>query len=108
MITESPLDSIEAKSAPEIVRMLGSRFRDFRMRANMTQKELAKQAGVTVTTIHKFETGRANNISLGSFLRLLKAVGMIGGVEELLPDLPQNPYLLRGLKPAQRIRHPRS
>ena len=27
-------------SAPELVKMLGSRFKDYRLRANMTQKEV--------------------------------------------------------------------
>ena len=27
-------------SAPELVRMLGSHFKDYRLRANMTQKDL--------------------------------------------------------------------
>ena len=33
-------------SAPELVRMLGSRFKDYRLRANMTQKEVAEMAGL--------------------------------------------------------------
>jgi transcriptional regulator with XRE-family HTH domain len=33
-------------SAPELVKMLGSRFKDYRLRANMTQKEVAEMAGL--------------------------------------------------------------
>ena len=29
-------------STPELVRMLGVRFKDYRLRANMTQKEIAE------------------------------------------------------------------
>ena len=44
-------------SIPELIRMLGTRFKDYRLRSNMTQKDVAEQAGITITTIHKFENG---------------------------------------------------
>ena len=34
-------------SAPELVKMLGSRFKEYRLRANMTQKEVAEMAGLS-------------------------------------------------------------
>ena len=94
-------------SVPELVRLLGSRFREYRMRAGMTQKEVAEQSGITVTTIHKFETGAASNISLGTFLLLLKAIEQIAAIDELLPKLPESPYLYVKEKKVQRIRHKR-
>ena len=32
-------------STPELVRLLGSRFKEYRMRCNLTQKEVAEQSG---------------------------------------------------------------
>ena len=64
---------------PELIRLLGSRFREYRMRADMTQKEVSEQSGISVTTIHKFENGVAANLSLGTLLQLLKAIGQIDG-----------------------------
>lgn len=95
-------------SIPELVRLLGSRFKEYRMRANMTQKEVAEQSGLTVTTIHKFESGAASNLSLGTFLLLMKAIGQIDSLDELLPDLPESPYLYKEEKKIQRIRHKKS
>lgn len=92
-------------SVPELVRLLGSRFKEYRMRANLTQKEVAEQAGLTVTTIYKFESGVATNVSLGTFLLLLKAIGHIDALDELLPELPESPYLYKQKKKVQRIRH---
>jgi len=93
-------------SIPELVQMLGSRFKDYRMRSNLTQKEVAEQAGVTVNTIHKFENGTVPNLSISTFLRLLKAIGCIEGLDELLPELPESLYLIKNNgKKAQRIRH---
>jgi Predicted transcriptional regulators len=92
-------------SVPELVRLLGSRFKEYRMRANMTQKEVAEQAGLTVYTVQKFESGTAGNVSLGTFLLLLKTIGQIDGLDELLPNLPESPYLYKEEKKVQRIRH---
>lgn len=75
------------------------------MRANMTQKEVAEQAGLTVYTVQKFESGTAGNVSLGTFLLLLKTIGQIDGLDELLPNLPESPYLYKEEKKVQRIRH---
>ena len=93
-------------SAPELVRMLGVRFKDYRLRANMTQKEIAEATGLTIPTIQRFENGLSNNISLGTFLLLLKAVGCINDLDELMPEQPESPYLYKdNKKKAQRVRH---
>lgn len=92
-------------SVPELVKLLGSRFKEYRLRAAMTQKEVSEQSGITVTTIHKFEAGVATNLSLGTFLLLLKAIEQIEGLDGLLPELPESPYLYVQEKKTQRIRH---
>ena len=93
-------------STPELVRLLGARFKEYRMRCNLTQKEVAELSGIGLTTIHKFESGNAGNISLSTFILLLKVVGQINALDDLLPELPESPYLMRkSEKKAQRIRH---
>ena len=93
-------------SIPELVRLLGSRFKDYRMRCNLTQKEVAEQSGIGLTTIHKFENGTANNLSLSTFILLLRVVGQVNALDDVLPELPESPYLVRmEEKKAQRIRH---
>ncbi len=93
-------------SIPELVQLLGARFKDYRMRSRMTQKEVAEQAGITVNTIHKFENGLVSNLSLITFLLLLKTIGCINGLDELMPELPESPYLMKeNGKKVQRVRH---
>ena len=95
-------------SAPELVRMLGSRFKDYRLRANMTQKEVAEMAGLSVLTVYRFENGTVTNIALSSFLLLLKAVGCINDLRELMPEQPESLYLYKdNQKKIQRVRHKR-
>ena len=92
-------------SIPELVRMLGLRFKDYRLRADMTQKDVSEQSGIAVNTIHKFENEKANNISLGTFLLLMKAIGCINQLDDLMPELPESAYLVNNGKKVQRIRH---
>lgn len=93
-------------STPELVRLLGARFKEYRMRCNLTQKEVSELSGIGMTTIHKFESGNAGNISLSTFILLLKVVGQINALDDVLPELPESPYLMRkSEKKAQRIRH---
>lgn len=93
-------------SVTELVRLLGSRFKDYRLRANMTQKEVAEMSGLSMMTVHRFENGMVKNISLGTFLLLLKAVGSINDLNELMPEQPESPYLYDdNKKKAQHVRH---
>ena len=93
-------------STPELVRLLGSRFKDYRMRCNLTQKEVAEQSGIGLTTIHNFENGTSVNLSLSTFILLLRVVGQVNALDDVLPELPESPYLVRREeKKAQRIRH---
>jgi transcriptional regulator with XRE-family HTH domain len=102
------MDDYAEYSVTELVRMLGARFKDYRLRANMTQKEVAEMAGLSVLTIHRFENGAVKNISLSTFLLLLKAVGSINDLKELMPEQPESPYLYKeNRQKVQRVRHKR-
>ena len=74
----------------------------------MTQKDVSEQSGITITTIHKFENGTSGNMSLGTFLLLMKAIGQINTLDELMPELPDSAYLIKSEKNVQRIRHKKS
>ena len=93
-------------SVPELIKLLGARFKDYRLRSHMTQKDVAEQSGITINTIHKFENGASGNMSLGTFLSLMKAIGQIETLDEMMPELPESAYLLKDNQTrVQRIRH---
>jgi len=93
-------------SIPELIKLLGARFKDYRLRSQMTQKDVAEQSGITINTIHKFENGITGNMSLGTFLLLMKAIGQIDALDDMMPELPESAYLIRdNQKKVQRIRH---
>lgn len=92
-------------SIPELIKLLGARFKEYRLRSNLTQRDVSEQSGITITTIHKFENGLSGNMSLGTFLLLMKAIGQIEGLDNIMPELPVSAYLMKEEKKVQRIRH---
>ncbi len=97
--------NIETFNTPQLLRLFGERFRSYRLRLRMSQADVAEKTALSVSTIQKFENGRAYNISFGSLFRLLKAIGYIDGIDGLLPELPESPYTLKKYgKKIQRIR----
>ena len=94
-------------SNPEIISELGRRFKEYRLSAMLTQKEAAKRAGVSLITLRQFENGRSYNINMGNFLAMLRVVGCLEQVDELLPEMPVSAYAIDRLmqKKPKRIRH---
>ena len=85
---------IYGKTNSELIMELGSRFKQYRLTYRMTQKEVAEQAGISLFTIKAFENGRAFNITMGSFIAMLRAIGFLEEVEKLLPELPPTPEMI--------------
>ena len=57
------------------------------------QPEVAEMAGLSTLTVYRFENGTVINFSLSTFLLLMKAVGCINDIENLMPEQPDSPYL---------------
>ena len=69
-------DQIEAELCQRLV--------SIRLSRNITQQELADQAGVSLRTIGRMEKGVG--VSLDTFIRVLGALGIQQNLEALLPD----------------------
>lgn len=68
---------------------LCSRLELERLRRNITQADLARQAGVSVRTIRRMEKGEG--ISLATFIRVLKALRLEERLDALLPEQDISP-----------------
>ena len=92
-------------SDPAILQKMGRRMRDYRMRMEMTQGELAEKSGVSMGTIVRMEQGGA--ISTLLFISVLRTMGLLENLEVLLPELSISPIQMRKLqgRKVQRIRH---
>ena len=91
----------------EIVAMLGRRFKDYRIGCDMTQKEVSEQSGISIVTLRNFENGKLYNVTLGTFIELLRAIGFMDGIDDVLPEVPVSPYELEKIQQGKRkrVRH---
>ena len=71
---------------------------------NLSQGDLAKAAGVSVSTVHKFETGTITNMNIINLMALLRQVGLLDRFDDLIPEQPENPYLVTSAHRQQRVR----
>ncbi len=67
---------------------ISAHMREHRVSKNITQVQLAKRSGVSLSVLKKFET--TGKISLESFVKLAFVLGLTGRVLDALK--PQNTY----------------
>ena len=71
-------------SNEQILAELGARVRRARIDVPLTQAELAKRAGVSLSTVASLERG--GDVRMGSFLSVLRALGMLENAQVLVPE----------------------
>ena len=90
----------------ELARELGLRVRRWRIGKRISQKTLAKRAGVHVNTVRSLE--RAGGVKLSSFVAILRALGERTALEDLLAEAPpRDLYAPVRATPPQRVRERR-
>lgn len=72
-----------------ILAELGARLARLRKQRGYSQQKLATEAGLGVATLRRIESGDGSQ--LDSWLKLLKALNMISGINEFLPENLDSP-----------------
>jgi transcriptional regulator with XRE-family HTH domain len=85
-----------------ILKEIAARLKEYRLRRNLQQKEVAENAGVSLDTVARFERGES--ITLEKFLRILRVLDMLENIEAFIPEPPPSPILLRKLQGKKRYR----
>lgn len=80
---------------------LGARLRRLRLNRNVTQAEVATQAGISRSVIQNIEGGA--DCTLGSFVRVLRAHDALDQLDGVLPDPGVSPVQLA--RQQGRLRH---
>jgi transcriptional regulator with XRE-family HTH domain len=62
---------------------LGERIAQTRLERNLSQAAVAAEAGIGVATLERLESGRATR--LDTFVRVLRALGLIEALDQLVP-----------------------
>jgi len=72
-----------------ILEELGRRLRDARLERNLSQSQVADNAGIGRFTLQRMEAGES--ISLINFVRVLRALDLLDGLDRLLPTAAPSP-----------------
>ena len=81
---------------------IGRRLEGLRLAANVSQAQLAAEAGVSRRTITRLENG--GGVSLDTLIRVMRALGIADRLDALLPDPDVRPIDRIRLKGKQRQR----
>lgn len=71
---------------------LGKRIEQLRIRKNLTQAQLAKEAGVGKRTLERIESG--HSAQLTTFISILRALDLVDNLLDLIPDQEKSPMAL--------------
>lgn len=85
-----------------IIRELGSRARQERLRRNLTQAIVADRAGIGTATLKRLEDG--NDVSLSTMIAVLRVLGGIDALDAILPTPTISPLAAPGALKPQRQR----
>jgi len=69
--------------------VLGQRLRDVRLERNLSQAQLAQDAGIGRFTLQRMEAGES--ASLINFVRVLRALELLDDLDRLLPAATPSP-----------------
>lgn len=94
--------TVDGWSDEAILREVGSRLRTERLNRNLTAEEVADRAGVSEPTLYRLERGE--NTSLQTLIRVLRALGLLGRIDALVPETPVSPIQLARLQGRERQR----
>ena len=78
---------------------LGRHLRDLRLRRNIDQRNLAKQAAVALNVVKNMERGKGGTVT--SLVKLLRALGREEWLNTLAPPVSISPMQMLKAKPAR-------
>jgi putative transcriptional regulator len=81
---------------------LGNRLKSARINRNISQRELAMNAGITSRTVHNAEEGRP--VSIKVWIAIMRALGVLDQLDNFLPIQQISPVMLSEAQGKQRKR----
>ena len=85
-----------------VLKLLGTRLAQVRLAKNLTQEQVAEEAGLGLRTLQRLELGAAAT-QLSGFIRVCRVLGLLDRLDAFLP--PPAPSPMAQLKLQGRGRH---
>lgn len=94
--------SITSTSDDTVQQEIGTRLARYRLNKNLTQTEMAEEAGVSRATVARLEKGHSTQLS--NFIRVLRALDLLENMDVLIPASQISPMQQLKLAGKQRQR----
>lgn len=92
-----------ALSDDVVLREIGERIASVRLGLNLSQTDLASQAGISKRTVERLESGQVGT-QFSGFLKVCRVLGLLDRLEVLLPEPQVSPIDLLKLDGKKRQR----
>jgi transcriptional regulator with XRE-family HTH domain len=86
-----------------LLKLIGERLAGLRLARNLTQQQLAEQAGLGLRTVQRLELGAAAT-QLSGFVRVCRVLGLVEHFETLVPEPTASPMAQLKLQSRKRKR----
>lgn len=73
-----------------VLKVIGERLAGLRLARNLTQQQLAEQAGLGLRTVQRLELGMAAT-QLSGFVRVCRVLGLVEHLESFIPEPAVSP-----------------
>lgn len=73
-----------------LLKVIGERLAALRLARNLTQQQMAEQAGLGLRTVQRLELGAAAT-QLSGFIRVCRVLGLVENLDLLLPPPAESP-----------------
>ena len=83
------MDDIYMLSDGIIMNRIGTRLKAIRLKQNITQQNLAKEAGISISSVKKVEKGEIG--AFDSLLRLMRTLGVLDIMQPLVEEEQLSP-----------------
>ena len=87
------MNNINQATDEQLLLEIGNRLARLRLEKNLTQAELAQQAGVGLATLQRLEAG-ASGTQLSGFLRIGRVLGILDRLDAFIPEPQESPMNL--------------
>ena len=89
-----------------ILERVGKRIAEMRLRKNISQKKLALDAGTSLNTIQRVESGEP--VRTDVLVKVMRALGLLENMEGLIPEQPISPIQMKKIQGEKRKRASRT
>lgn len=77
------MDITQQSTDSTTLQEIGARLAQYRLNRNLTQEQLAREAGVSLSTLNRMESGKSSQTT--NLIRVLRALDLLANIDLIVP-----------------------